>query len=180
MKKQILVNSRWLKVIRESIRFPNGKVVPDFYTVERPTYAAVVSLLNNREIILVQQYRHGPRQTILNLPMGVIAKNEKPIAAARRELLEETGYLAKNISLIGTFQNNPAFLRLKCHLFLAQKLTAKTKHVTDANEHTAMIRLPLEAALQKIFDGEIQDMTTVIGIFAAYMSVREKTDISRA
>ncbi len=107
MKKQILVNSPWLKVVCETARFPDGTSIKGFYTVERPTYAAAVPLLKNQEIMLVRQYRHGHRQNILNLPMGVIAKKEKPTDTARRELLEEIGYRTKDTSFLGAFQNNP-------------------------------------------------------------------------
>lgn len=173
MRKQILVNNQWLKVIRENARFPDGTSIKNFYTVERPTYAAVVPLLNNnREIMLVRQYRHGPRRTILNLPMGMITKKEKPIDTARRELIEETCYSAKDISFLGSFQNNPAFLRLTCHLFLARKLKGVRVREIDTNEHIVVVRLSLEDALKKIFRGDIQDMTTVIGILATYLRIR--------
>jgi len=173
-KKQILVDSKWLKVILETVRFPDSTLIKDFYIVERPPYAAVVPLIGNREILLVQQYRHGSRQNILNIPMGVIDKNEKPVNTARRELLEETGYRASIISSLGTFQNNPAFLRLTCHLFLARNLIKKPTMHTDTNEHTEIICLPLEKVMQKIFSGEIQDMTTAIGIFEAYLILTKK------
>lgn len=173
MKKQILVNSQWLKVIRETARFPDGTVINDFYTVERPAYAAVIPLFNDQKIMLVQQYRHGPRQVILNLPMGVIAKKEKPVDTAHRELIEEIGYNSGDISFLGTFQNNPAFLRLTCHLFLARKLKRMITHETDTNERTAVIHLTLEEALKKILLGEIQDMTTVIGISMTYLKTKK-------
>jgi len=177
MKKQVLVDSQWLKVTMETVRFPSGTVIKDFYIAERPPYVAIVPILGNREILLVRQYRHGSRQTILNVPMGVIDKNEKPINTARRELIEETGYHARNISSLGTFQNNPAFLRLTCHLFLARNLIKKTIRHTDANEHTEIICLPLEKVIRKIFNGEIQDMTTVIGVLGASLILTKKLSI---
>lgn len=173
MKKRVLVNSRWLKVIRETVRFPNGTEIKDFYIAERPAYAAVVPLLKSNEILLVRQYRQGPRKNILNIPMGVITENEKSIATARRELLEETGYRAGTISPLGTFQNNPAFLRLTCHIFLARNLKREEIRRIDAHEHTKVIRLSLEKAVRKIFNGEIQDMTTVIGIFGACLKTKK-------
>jgi len=173
MKKQILVNNQWLKVIRETVRFPDGTFMKDFYTVERPTYAAVVPLFGNGEILLVRQYRHGPRRTILNLPMGRFAKKEKPMHAAKRELLEETGYTAKRISLLGAFENNPAFLRLTAHIFLARNLKKKINYKTDTKERTTMIRISLQQALNKILRGEIEDMTTVIGILLTYFRLEK-------
>lgn len=166
-KQSFIVDTPWLKLIREDVRFPGGTVIKDFFTVERPTYAAVMPLLPNGDVLLVEQYRHGPKKKILNVPMGIIGKGEKPIQAAKRELREETGYLAKDIIPIGIFENNPAFLRLTCHLFLARKLEKRPAKHIDKKEHTAPVILPLKKAIANVFKSEIRDMTTVIGILAA-------------
>lgn len=122
--------------------------------------------------MLVRQYRHGPRKKILNIPMGIIRKNEKPIQTAKRELQEETGYYAKELLPIGVFENNPAFLRLACHLFLAQGLEKSTPRHRDKKENTALLRIRPSKALRKIFSGEITDMTTAVGILAAVVQGR--------
>lgn len=167
LKQSFIVDTPWLKLIREDVRFPGGTVIKDFFIVERPTYAAVIPLLPNGDVLLVKQYRHGPKRKILNVPMGVIGKGEKPIQAAKRELQEETGYLAKDIIPIGIFENNPAFLRLTCYLFFARRLEKRPAKHIDKKEHTTSAIFPLKKAIAKVSKGEIRDMTTVIGLLAA-------------
>lgn len=164
--KRLLVDEPWIKVISEDVEFPNGVVVKDFYSVERPDYVAVLPVFTDRKIILVEQYRHGPRAKILNLPMGVINKGEATIDAARRELEEETGYMAKKITPIGVFVNNPAFLRLSCHLYIATELESKVAATQDHQEQTEVVILTLDKALEMLGLGEIQDMSTATAIYA--------------
>lgn len=173
-RREVLVDEKWLRVIRENVRFPNGTIIEDFYTVERPAYAAVMPLLSASEILLVEQYRHGPRKHILNVPMGVIGERETPRMTARRELREETGYAAGSIQFLGTFDNAPSFLRLTCHLFLARKLRKAPAPTADHTERVRLVRLSLERAAELIFAGKITDMTTVIGILGASVYLRKR------
>ena len=99
--------------------------------------------------------------------MGVLSNDEKPIAAAQRELQEEVGYVSESVTFISTFDNAPSFLRLECHLFLAQDLRERQSATYDQNEQVTVVRLPLMKAIEMVLLGEIRDMTTVIGLFAA-------------
>ena len=165
--QEILVDSQWLKVIRENLLLPSGVTIENFYTVERPAYSAIVPIFSNEDVLLVRQYRHGPKKDILNIPMGVLSNDEKPIAAAQRELQEEVGYVSESVTFISTFDNAPSFLRLECHLFLAQDLRERQSATYDQNEQVTVVRLPLMKAIEMVLLGEIRDMTTVIGLFAA-------------
>jgi 8-oxo-dGTP pyrophosphatase MutT (NUDIX family) len=166
-KPSILIQSRWLKVILEDLQLPDGTVIKDFYTAERPAYSGVVPVLSSREILLVKQYRHGPRKNILNIPQGVTQKNESHLATARRELIEEPGYGSSQIKYLGTFDNAPSFLRLQCRLFLSLNVKRYTNQFRDQREPVSVVKLSLTQALQKIARGDIRDMATVIGILRA-------------
>lgn len=168
-KGKVLINDKWLKVIREDVIFPNNVTLKNFLTVERPDYSAVIPLLDRNRLILVEQYRHGPESLVLNLPMGVIPAGEEPIKTAQRELIEETGYYSQKLSPIGVFANAPSFLRLQGYLFLGEQLIRKKMSTPDPQEETRVVTLSLQEAADKITKGEITDMTTVIGIYYALL-----------
>ncbi len=173
---KVLIDEKWLRVLKEDVEFPNGVKIKDFYTVERPTYSAVVPFISPSALLLVKQYRHGPKEDILNIPMGVIDEGESPLESAQRELEEETGYTAQKMISAGVFENAPSFLRLKCYLFIALDLTKVSTKNNDSDELTETIIISIERALKMISSGEIKDMTTAIGIFTAFLSQINKLD----
>ncbi|MEH2230992.1 MAG: NUDIX hydrolase [Nostoc sp.] len=97
LKSRHLVKDRWISVRSDTCQMPNGTIVDPYYVLEYPTWVNVVALTKKQEIILVKQYRHGLKQTILELPSGAVKTEDVlPMEAAKRELLEETGYTSNH------------------------------------------------------------------------------------
>jgi ADP-ribose pyrophosphatase len=90
---ELLDRSPWIRVVAETIRLEDGETVIDnFYRVDLPTYAVIFALTPDRQVVLVEQYRHTFRRRVLELPAGVRAPGEQSLLeTARREFLEETG-----------------------------------------------------------------------------------------
>jgi len=83
----------WLTLRRDRVRLPGGAVIDDYYVLEYPAWVNVVAVTTDDRLMLVRQYRHGLGRVGVELPAGVVdAGDACPEAAARRELLEETGY----------------------------------------------------------------------------------------
>jgi ADP-ribose pyrophosphatase len=93
-----LVFSRppWLAVFQEKVRLPTGRLLDDFYRVVLPDYACVAAVTPAGELVLVHSYKHGLGRVTLCVPAGHLEPGESPPEAARRELLEETGYEAED------------------------------------------------------------------------------------
>ncbi|MDR2747499.1 MAG: NUDIX hydrolase, partial [Treponema sp.] len=89
----------------------------------------LIERAGEREFVMVRQWRHGSRELSLEFPGGVIEKGEDVLAAARRELREETAYQAGKIRKLGEFRPNPALMSNTVHIFLAENL-----HHTGAQE----------------------------------------------
>jgi 8-oxo-dGTP pyrophosphatase MutT (NUDIX family) len=87
---------------------PNGYIVPEYYILEYPNWVNIVALTDKNKIVLVKQYRHGVQESILEIPGGVIDEGEDSITAAKRELLEETGYLFDSFEQLCDLFPNPA------------------------------------------------------------------------
>ena len=90
-----------------------------FFVIENPDWVNVIALTKQTEVVLIEQYRQGAEEITLEIPGGMIDENEKPETAARRELLEETGFAAEEITLLGKSQPNPAIQNNRMFHFLA-------------------------------------------------------------
>ena len=162
-----LLDSPWLTVDRNSYALPDGRVIPDYYVSERRDFVIVVAYSpTDDDLLLVRQYRpteDGPR---LALPAGFIDAGEEPEAAARRGLLEETGYVALTIRPLGVLRPLPGYLRCAGHVFLVER-SAEPVAVFDGTEIDEVVRLPFNEALAMIRSGALDEMETVAAVLLA-------------
>ena len=115
------------------------------------------------DVLLERQYRHAARQLLWELPAGRIDDGENDLHAAKRELLEETGYSASRWRRILRFYASPGFLAETMNLFLARGLRAgKAQPEADEVIHIRMV--PLSAAVRMVMRGTIKDAKTISGI----------------
>jgi 8-oxo-dGTP pyrophosphatase MutT (NUDIX family) len=128
-----------------------GKERPDVFTFACPDWCNVVAVTDDDEIVFVWQYRFGTDALGLEIPGGVIDPGESPIDAARRELLEETGYTADSFEPFGTTEPNPALQGNVCHTFLARGARLSGATNFDELEELEVARIPA-ASLADLID----------------------------
>jgi ADP-ribose pyrophosphatase len=122
-------------------------------------------------VLLERQYRHAAQQTLWELPAGRIDKGEQGLAAARRELLEETGYTASRWKRILRFYASPGFLAETMDIYLAQELR-RGKAQPEADEVIRTRMLPLSTAVDMAIRNVIKDAKTICGILWLSQSAR--------
>ena len=115
------------------------------------------------EIILIRQYRHAAGQFLLELPAGRIEPNEAPLAAAKREMIEETGYRAKKWLMLTKYFASPGFLGEWMQIYLARDIRSGPAK-PEEDEHIELVRTPLSQAMELIAAGKIHDGKTLIGL----------------
>jgi ADP-ribose pyrophosphatase len=115
------------------------------------------------DVILERQYRHAAGQYLLELPAGSRNPNEPPLAAAKRELIEETGFRAKRWTLLLRYFASPGFLGEWMQIYLARDLREGIA-TPEQDEQIEIIRMPLSHAMKLIADGKIHDGKTLIGL----------------
>lgn len=126
---------------------------------------AVDELVNaeDPDVILERQYRHAVGQYLLELPAGTRDPGEAPLAAAKREMIEETGYRAKSWTLLQRYFASPGFLGEWMQIYLARDLSAGEAH-PELDEQIEILRMPLSKAMQLVRDGKIHDGKTLIAL----------------
>ena len=115
------------------------------------------------DIILERQYRHAAGQFLIELPAGRIEPGEKPLSAAKREMIEETGFRAKKWTLLTKYFASPGFLGEWMQIYLAEDLREGLAQ-PEADEHIEIHRVPLSEAMGLIADNQIHDGKTLIGL----------------
>ena len=92
LSSEYLIERPWLTARRDRVELPDGRIIEEYYVLEYPDWVNIVAIDKEGKMLLVRQYRHGLQRTGYELVAGVLEKDENPMEAAKRELLEETGY----------------------------------------------------------------------------------------
>lgn len=107
------------EVAVESVELPDGRTVPDYYVIKLADYVLIYAETDDGTVPMLRQYKHGLRRVCLSFPGGAVEEGEAPVSAARRELLEETGYEAAEWQSLGSFTTNANQGCNVAHLFRA-------------------------------------------------------------
>ena len=152
-----------LHVKRDTVELPNGKEAVREW-IKHPGASSVIPLLPDGRVILVRQYRYPVEKVTLEVPAGKLdAPDEDPLLCARRELAEETGYTAEEITKLTTIATTVGFSNEYIHLYVAEGLVAGEQH-TDEDEFINVVKVPLGEAVEMVQDGRIFDAKSVASI----------------
>jgi 8-oxo-dGTP pyrophosphatase MutT (NUDIX family) len=166
LHSQYVVNHRWCKVRQDRVQLPSGSIVEDYFVTERPEIALIFPITPQQEVVFVRQYRHGIQEILLELPAGSFdPREEDPFSAARRELEEETGYLAPDLIALTTLYDNPVKDNNRIHLFLARDVVPQGQQNLDPTEEIEVVLVPIAQLHTQIATGEICVAGTLAAIF---------------
>jgi len=144
--RTVLAN-RVLKVRQDTCVIPASGGALEYFVLELADWVNVVPVTSARELVMVRQYRHATRGVTLEIPAGSVKENEVPADAARRELLEETGYAAGNLIHLGTWECNPALQTNRLHTFLGVDVEKVAEPAAELAEHLGLVRKQMNRAL---------------------------------
>ena len=161
-RKKIIYNGRTVSFCADEILLPNGKKVRREY-LKHPGAAAVIPFIDDKNIILVQQFRYPVGKATYEIPAGKIEKGESPVKCVKRELSEETGYTAVNIKKLISYWPTPAFSNEVLHIYCARGLKP-SKISPDEDEFLRHKILPFSRVLRWVKSGRIMDSKTIIAV----------------
>ncbi|HEU0168764.1 MAG TPA: NUDIX hydrolase [Chloroflexota bacterium] len=157
----VLDRSPWLRVFEEDVLLPNGTVLPHFLRLESADFAAVFAVTHDENAVVIQEYKYGADRVSWALPAGLIEPSETPEAGARRELLEETGYVARTWTALGAFVEDGNRGLSTGHFFLARGAQRAQAPQQTAQEHTVAHLVPVARARELLSADYVAGITTV-------------------
>jgi len=141
----------------------------DFYVLESSDWVNVIPLTADERVVLIRQYRHGIQEITLEIPGGIIENRDTPEEAARRELMEETGYRDSEMISLGVVHPNPAFLNNRCHTFLAKDVSRIGDQHQDEKEDIEVLLKPIHEIPGLIREGWITHSLVLAAFYRFYM-----------
>lgn len=164
LSSEIVWKGKIFDVERMQVRLPNGRTsVRDI--VRHHGAVAIVALTETGKIALVRQYRASLGRVTVEIPAGKLEPGEDPLACARRELKEETGFVPGRIAYLTTIASSCGFSDELIHIYLATQLDFEGAQ-PDEDEFLNVDLVPVNELVDAVLDGKIEDAKTVVGALA--------------
>lgn len=153
---EYLIRRPWLTARRDTIMLPDGRVNDEYYILEYPTWVNVIAITDDGMFVMIEQYRHGIDEVIVELCAGVVEPGEDTETAARRELREETGYTGGRWRLLNKICQNPSTCNNYTYCYLAESVTKTSDQCLDATEDIAVRLMTEEEIRQMLLNDEMK------------------------
>jgi ADP-ribose pyrophosphatase len=160
---QELFKGHFLHAFRDTVRLPDGGEATREY-VTHPGAVVMIPILDDGRLVLERQFRYPMGKVVIEFPAGKLAVGEDPLACARRELQEETGYTATDWQFVCTIHNAIAYADEHLELYLARGLVAGEAKL-DEGEFLDTFTATVPELLEMARRGEVTDVKTIIGAF---------------
>lgn len=148
----------------KEVELPNGKKATREIVLHAPA-ASVLAITEEGKALFVRQYRKAIEQAIYEIPAGLVDDGEDPLAAAQRELGEETGYQAGDWKIIAEFYTSVGFCNEYLYVYEAKGLSKLNEALDlDEDEFLEVVELTYEEAMEKYQAGQMPDSKTVVGL----------------
>lgn len=134
LSSEYLHRRPWLTVRKDVVQLPNGVIHDEYYVLEYPTWVNIIARTRDGKYVMVEQYRHGLQEIFTELVAGIAEPGEQPIEAARRELLEETGYGNGEWRLNMVICANPGSQNNLTYSFIAEGVEKISEQHLDTTE----------------------------------------------
>jgi 8-oxo-dGTP pyrophosphatase MutT (NUDIX family) len=170
---EYLVRRPWLTARRDVVRLPDGRINPEYYVLEYPDWVNVIAITREGQIVMERQYRHGLGNTCFELPCGVIEEGETPLEAAKRELLEETGYAGGSWQEWMTLSPNPSTSNNLTHSFLAVGVEKVSDQHLDATEDISVYLLDSAYVRELLVNNQILQALMAAPLWKFFSSERD-------
>lgn len=164
---ETVFDTEWIKVQKDKVELPDGKIIDDYYTWRERDVSQIVAVTKENKILFVKQYKHASGEICIEIPAGYVEPGEDFEEAAKRELLEETGYKATDVEYLGKLIHTPTKSPGIVKVFLAKNVEHYSLQKLDEDEEIEILELSFHEARKMIESGEIWASGSIASIFLA-------------
>ena len=155
IKQEYLIKTKWLTLRKDHVKMPSGVEMNDYYVLEYPDWINVIAITKEGKFVVERQYRHGTQTIDFELCAGTIEKGETPVEAAKRELLEETGYAGGEWVLYCITAPNTSAMTNLNYSFIATGVEFSGKRNLEQTEDIEIHLISYEELKELVKGGEI-------------------------
>lgn len=138
LESEYLIRRPWLTARRDRVKLPNGQINDEFYVLEYPDWVNVIAVTEEGEFIMIEQYRHGLGEVQMEICAGVVEKGEHHLDAAKRELMEESGFGGGKWRLLTVLSGNPSTTNNLTYCYVAEGVKKISDQHLDRTEDVAV------------------------------------------
>lgn len=162
-----IVQSPWMNLRADVCETAAGQVIDPFYVIESSDWVHIIPFDHEGRLLVTKQYRHGNQDIQWEIPCGCVDGDEAPLAAAQRELLEETGCIAESYRELPAIFANPARQDNRIHAYLANGVTVQCEQKLDATEEIQFEFMEVQTVMEHIRRGRFQNALLVASLMMA-------------
>ena len=178
-RRTLLSRPPWMEVGDERVGLPDGREIDGFLWIRTRDFVAMVAVTEREEIVLVRSYKHGARTISLAIPAGYLESGEEPLAAAKRELQEETGYASNDWSPLGRFVVDGNYGVGAAHVFLARGARKVAEPASGDLEEMEVVAASLDAVTEYLSGGEVVQLASAAAIALGLLELRSRGSAAR-
>ena len=157
LETDYLLRHKYMTLRKDKVQLDNGHVIDDYFVIEKANWINVIAITEEGKFIFERQYCHGAGLVNYEIPAGIIEDNEDPMEAAKRELLEETGYSGGEWIAYGQAYPNPSTMTNMNFTFLAKDVKKVTEQNLEITENIEVLLLTLEDVKDLLESNKIKE-----------------------
>ncbi|HXW50430.1 MAG TPA: NUDIX hydrolase [Candidatus Acidoferrales bacterium] len=167
VSSEVILESPWYRLRRDACRLPDGSLVESYYVREHAGFSVTFAITPDRQVVFTRQYKHGIGEIVLELPAGMREPGEDALTCARRELEEETGFVAGRYEQIAEFWTDPTSSTGRFTLFIAHDAKPDGTPRPEATEQLDTMLVPLDRVLEQVRERHVRAQSQVASIYSA-------------
>ena len=159
---QEIFDGKVVKLRVDKVELPDGNIQTR-EVIRHPGGVGVIAMDDDNNILMVKQFRPGAKGVLLEIPAGKLEYGENPEECGRRELSEETGFIANEFLHLAKFYVTPAYCEEIINIYFARKLVPSKQHL-DEGEFLDVLKMPFDELYKSVINNEIKDGKTIIAV----------------